>query len=272
MYPFVTISWIHIELTGVWIILAFLTFTFVCWRRCKIMQLPFENLYYRLPSMVALLYGWGAYGNFVLRSGQLIPYNFMDFYAMILPEDYKFHAAGIVIWLVIFLIIFINKQVGRFMRYKRMDCIFIWFMQAIIILWIFLVLGDDMIGKSTESRMWIYAFTPLSEVSKFNKVLPVGLFLSIAALLSFGISFIFKKRNPWPGWWYAWFGVFFFLLGIVLLFQNYSRHGVIMIHNITYDINQYICRIVSVYCIFRYRYIQHTTHKKMNKRVIHDII
>lgn len=272
MYPFVTISWAHLELTGIGIILAFLTFTFVCWRRCKLMQLSFAHLYYRLPAMIALIYWGGAYINFVLSNGQLFPHNFVDFYSMILPEDYKFHATGLILGAIIFLIIFINKQVGWFTRYKWIDCVFIGFMQAIIILGIFLVIGDDMIGKSTESRMWIYAFTPLSEVSKFNKVLPVWLFLSISALISFLISFIFKEKNAWPGRGYGWFSVFFFLLGIVLLFQHYVRHGVIMIYNVTYDINQFFCWILSIYCWLRYIYIQRTMHRKMNKRIIHDIV
>ena len=104
------------------------------------MQLPFENLYYWLPSMVALIYGGGAYISFILSTGQLLPHSFAEFYSLIFPEDYKFHATGMILGAMIFLIIFINKQVGWFMRYKWIDCIFIGFMQAIIVLGIFLVL------------------------------------------------------------------------------------------------------------------------------------
>ena len=68
-------------------------------------------------------------------------------------------------------------------------------MRAIIVLGIFLVIGDDMIGKTTESRLGIYALTPMSEVSKFNKVYPVGWFLSIAGFLSYLLSYVFKKNS-----------------------------------------------------------------------------
>ena len=68
-------------------------------------------------------------------------------------------------------------------------------MHACIVLGVFLVLGDDMIGRSTESWFGIYALTPLSEVAKFNKVYPVGIFLSISALVSYLSSYILKKYS-----------------------------------------------------------------------------
>lgn len=271
MYPFITISWIHLEVTGIGIILCFLVFMIVCRLRCKIMELPFKDLFYSLPGMIALIYLWWSYMRYILDTGNLLPHSIIDMYTILLPDDYKFHISGMIIWLIIFLIIFINQQSGRFIRHKRIDCIYIWLMQSIIVLGIFLVLWDDMIGVSTESRIGIYALTPLSEVAKFNKVYPVWLFLSIAALLSFIISFFFKKRSNWPGWWYAGFWTFLLWLWVVLLFQHYPRHGVILLYDIRYDINQYICRLLWVYCIIRYLYISHIIKRKMIKRVISNL-
>lgn len=100
-----------------------------------------------------------------------------------------------IVGMIVFLIFFIQQQPGWLVKYKRIDCIFVGMMNAIIVLGLFLVIGDDMIGRSTESWIGIYAFTPMSEVAKFNKVYPVGLFLSAAALISYALSYIFKKKS-----------------------------------------------------------------------------
>lgn len=271
MYPFVTISWLQIETTGIGIILSFLTFIIVCWFRSRKMLIPFSTLYYALPGMIAMIYGWGSYASFVLSTGYLLPHSIAHVYSILLPESYQFHAGGMILGMIIFLIFFINQQPGWLVKYKRIDCIFIGMMNAIIVLWIFLVIGDDMIGKSTESWLGIYAFTPMSEVAKFNKVYPVGLFLSGIALISYLISYIFKKKTSWPGRGFGAFGVFLFLLSIVLLYQHYPRHGVIMIGDVRYDINQYICRIVWILCILRYAWISGMSYRNMSQRIVHLI-
>jgi len=78
-----------------------------------------------------------------------------------------------IIGFIMFMLIFINQQSGWLMKYKRVDLLFISLMSGITVMGFFLVLGDDMIGISTESRMGIYALTPVSEVAKFNSVYPV---------------------------------------------------------------------------------------------------
>lgn len=271
MYPFVTISWAHIEITGLGIILAFLTFILVCRFRTQTMLISFSKLYYALPGMIALIYSSGSYVSFVLSTGNLFPSSLREFHHIFLPESYQFHAGGMIIGMLIFLILFVNQQPWRLVRYKRIDCIFVGSMHAMIVLWIFLVIGDDMIGKSTESRIGIYALTPVSEVAKFNKVYPVGLFLSCAALISYLASYIFKRHSSWPGWWFGWFWVFLLLLSIVLLYQHYPRHGVIMLGGIRYDINQYICWLLWILCLLRYTRISGISYKKMSQRIIHII-
>lgn len=268
MYPFVTIGSYHIELTGIGIIVCFLTFGIVSYYRCRTTLLPFHKLFYALPGAIALIYGGWSYMDFILRFGTLLPRSFNDLYYIILPENYSFHASGMILGFILFMIIFINQQSGWLMKYKRVDCLFIALMSGIFMMWWFLVLGDDMIGRSTESWLGIYALTPVSEVAKFNKVFPVGIFLSIAALLSLLASAWWKKYTTWPWWGYAWRWTFLFLFGIVLLFQNYPRHIVIMIADIRYDINQYICRIISFLCFVRYLRISAKTRRQMTQRIV----
>lgn len=268
MYPFVTIAWIHLELTGIGIILAFFVFMIVCRFRAQRMALSFQSLYSMLPAMIASIYfGW-SYIHFLLETGHILPYTVFEFYHLLLPSNYQFHPGGMIIWLVLFLIIFINNQSGRFVKHKRIDCIYIGLMYAVIVLGIFLILGDDMIGLSTDTRLWIYALTPMSEVSKFNKVLPVWLFLSLAALLSLWLSYPLKYKLRDVGRWYGWFGTFLLLLWGVLLMQHYARHGVIIVGGIRYDINQYIARTVGLYCLTRYIYIYLRLGNKSQHRII----
>ena len=271
MYPFVTISWIHIELTGIGIILSFLVFIIITWIQCKKSMLQFSNLYYSLVTMIVGVYGGGSYVDFILRSSSILPSSITDIYQIILPENYNFHLSGMIIWFIFFVIIFTYQQPWWLLRYKRIDCIFLWLMWTIVVLWIFLVIGDDVIGLSTESRIGIYALTPFSEVAKFNKVHPVGLYISLTALLGFVSSFLWKKKSSWPGRWYGWFGVFLILLSIAILYQNYPRYGVTIIYGVRFDINQYICRIAWVFCLSRYALISGVTYQKMTKRIVYLI-
>jgi hypothetical protein len=240
MYPFITIGWRHIEMTGLWFILWLIIFCIVCYIRSKKMNISFWDMFYALPTMIAIIYFFGSYSYLILNTWHFIPHNIVELSQIIIPPNYNFHAGGIIIGMVLSIIIFIYQQPSSILKKKWIDCLFLSYMNWIIIFGIFLVLGDDMIWLSTDSRLWIYAMTPLSEVAKFSQVYPVWLFVSIIALLSSLITiFIFKKNNN-SGWWIIGFWIFFLLLWFVLLFQIYPRHGVIEIWLLTVDINQYI--------------------------------
>lgn len=258
MYPFITIWWRHIEMTGLWFILWLLTFCIVCYLRTKKTNLIFTDMFYSLPTMIAIIYFFGAYSYFVFNHGYLIPHTIVELSTIIIPPNYSFHASGLALGIVVSIILFLYQNPSSIIQKKWIDSLFISYMSWIIVFWVLLVLGDDMIGISTTNFLWIYAMTPFSEVAKFNQVYPVWLFLSAAAGLSFVVSkFIFKRWTPW--WqWIGWFWLFFLLLGIVLIFQNYSRHAVISLWWLSIDINQYIIRTLSIFCRFWYILI----HKK----------
>lgn len=95
------------------------------------------------------------------------------------------------------IIIFIYKQPAKHTRKPWIDCLSISYMLGIVIFGIFLTLGDHMIGLPAAADHWlsVYALTPFSEVSKFTAVYPVGLFVSIVALLSYILSLIWFKKQ-----------------------------------------------------------------------------
>ena len=264
MYPFITLWWRHIEMTGLWFIVWLVIFCTVCYIHTKKMNIPFLDMFYSLPTIIGIIYLLGSYTYFILNTWNLIPHTISEISQIIIPPSYNFHAGWLMLGIVISLIVFIYQKTSRNVRNKRIDCIFISYMNGIIIFWIFLVLWDDMIWLSTTNRLWIYALTPFSEVAKFNQVYPVWLFVSFAALLSLSYStFILKKK--WNGWqWIGWFWIFFIMMGFVLMFQNYPRHWVLQIRWRLIDINQYIVWLIWILFIIWYIKIL----KKQKKSIV----
>lgn len=254
MYPFITLWWQHIEMTGLWVIIGIFIFCIICWIYAKKMNLIFAHLFYALPTLIIITYFFWAYVGFLFQTGHLIPYSIIELWQIIIPPDFGFHAAGICLGIVISTLIFLYKLPAKAMRKKWVDCLSVGYMIAIIVVWIFFLLGDHMIGLPTSSSIGVYSFSPFSEVSKFTAVFPVWLFLSIAALISYLTMLLIlrKQVSSWRG--FGWFALFFFLLSIVLLFQNYPRHGVISIGVVRIDINQYILLSLSILCALGYIY------------------
>lgn len=260
MYPFITLWWQHIEMTGLWVIIGIIIFCYICALYAKKMNLVFSHLFYEIPTFMIITYFFWAYTRFVLKTGQIIPYSIIELGQIIIPPEFWFHAAGLCIGFVLSTLVFLYKLPAKAMRKKWIDCLSLWTTAALIIVGIFFLLWDHMIGLPTTSNIWVYALTPLSEVSKFTSVLPVGFFLSVAALISYLTTLLIFKRQVENGRWFGAFGMFFFLLAIVLLFQNYPRHGVISIWDVRVDINQYILLLLSIIYSLWYIY----NYKKYN--------
>jgi len=87
-------------------------------------------------------------------------------------------------------------------------------------------MGDNFIGLSTTSFLGIKSLHSESQWNKFNLVYPIGLFLSLGSLLI--VAFIrFVRRRKTFGYGMLGFSLLSLLVGIVLMFQHYPRHGVL---------------------------------------------
>ncbi len=261
MYPFITLWWQHIEMTGLWVIIGIGIFCLVCYIYAKKMELEFSHLFYALPTLMIIIYFFGSYGGFVLKSWHIIPYSIIELGQIIVPPEFWFHAWSLAIGMVFSTLVFLYKLPTKAIRKKRIDCLSIGYIVALIIVGIFFVLWDHMIGLPTISSIGISSLSEQSEVNKFTRVYPVGFFLSIAALCTYWVTLlIFRKQVPsWRG--FGTFSLFFFLLAIVLLFQNYPKHGVISIGDIRIDINQYILLCLSILCMIGYVYNYKKYHR-----------
>ena len=91
---------------------------------------------------------------------------------------------------------FFKKLVVGSEKLKWMDLFFFSTSMAIIPMGVFFVLGDTIIGKPAPfSSIGVSDLTAggVSELSKYGKVFPVGIFLSIISLLSLGITIAGKS-------------------------------------------------------------------------------
>jgi hypothetical protein len=75
------------------------------------------------------------------------------------------------------------------------DILFFAFSLSIVPLGIFLLLGDNFIGLPTTAGIGVKALHFESQLNKFDAVYPIGLFLSIGALLSTLTVWILKMTK-----------------------------------------------------------------------------
>lgn len=267
MYPFITLRWQHIEMTGLWFIIGIIIVCLICRYHAPKLGIVFSDLLYFLPNFMIIVYFCGAYIWFVLRTQHLFPYSMREVSQIIIPPNFWFHASGLVIWFVIALLVFLYKLRPTISKKARIDCLALGISGALSVVWMFLILGDQMIWLPTSSQIGIHALTPLSAISKFKAVLPVWLFITIASLVVYSISiFVLKHQIP-SGRGMGSFWFLFLFIAIILLFQNYSRHGVIRIGSIHVDINQYVYLTMSTifFIWYYYNYIKYH-HLRSSKK------
>ncbi|MDR0651414.1 MAG: hypothetical protein LBG59_08730 [Candidatus Peribacteria bacterium] len=198
MFPFIEIAGVKISMTALGIIVALLTFIGTTYYLCKKNHQDFFKLFYRLPLRIIFVCLLGRYTMVVLETSSFIPTSFAQLLTILHPKQFNFHFVGILIALVISLGTFFATIKRTENKKIRADILFSGICNAMIILGIFLTLGDTFIGKPTDSIFAIKTLHPESELTKFDGVYPVGLFLSIGALVvSIIINFlkIFLKKN-----------------------------------------------------------------------------
>lgn len=254
MWPYITLWSTQIYMTGIWIVIGFITFIVSVWFHAKKNNFTYKQFFNSLPLLIVLLYVLWTYFFLIIEHGTILP-NWETLTQVFSPNWYNFHFVGIVVAFLIYLVIFLKRIKSPSQLRKWIDIFFYSLAVAAIPLWIFLVFGDDFIGTTTSWPLGIQAFTDQSKLSKYSSVLPVWLFLSLTWLLSIIAIEIIKRRYKKPGVWYLGFAVFYFLLSIVFLFQQYPKHGVAKFFGLTVDIKQYTCWIIMILCIYAFIYI-----------------
>lgn len=250
MYPYIILWWSKFYMTGIGIVISFLVFLFVALHFTKKYHQNFWKLFYRLPFFIVLTYFLWSYVNFLFNVG-VFPTSGAEFAQLISPYGYKFHFVGMLVGMFISISIFLKKIVRVENKKVRSDILFFSLVISLIPLWLFLLMGDNFIGTTTSSWMWIKSLHSDSQRNKFNLIYPIGLFLSLGSLfIVIYIKSIKKKRF---GYGMLGFMILLIFVSLLMLLQQYSRHAVFSIGNIMFDINQYSAWIVACICYFTYK-------------------
>ncbi len=258
MYPFFTIRGVKFYMTGIGIVVSFISFITIVWYLSKRYLQWFWKFFYWLPLVITLIYFLGSYTQFALSNQTLIPTSFEHIISIIGPYWYKFHFAGILVGLVIAMVIFFKKIKTVENKKTWADIFFYWFTLCLIPLGIFLLLGDNFIGKTSSSFLAMRSLHSESLWNKFDTVYPIGLFLSIWAGLLASVLHLKKiiRKKRWFGM--QWLAYLLIIINIVLMMQQYPRYMVISFGSISIDIKQHISFFVIMMCFY--------FHKKRNSQ------
>ena len=178
MYPYITIRGVKLYMTGVGIVISFLAFIGIVWYLSRRYLQSFWRFFYWLPILISLAYFLGSYTQFVLSTQQLIPLSWSDFIHILSPYGYKFNFAGILLGILIALIIFFKNIKTIENKKIWIDIFFFAFSLSLVPLGIFLTMGDNFIGVSTNSALGMKSLHSESQWNKFDAVYPIGLYLS----------------------------------------------------------------------------------------------
>lgn len=256
MYPFLTIWWAKIYMTGIGIVISFLSFIIIIWYLSKRYLQWFWKFFYWLPLVITLVYFLWSYTQFILSNQAILPRTIEQILSIIGPYWYKFHFAWILLGLVIALWIFFKKI--KTIENKKIwaDIFFYAFTLSIVPLGIFLLLGDNFIGNTTDSFLGMKSLHMESQWNKFDWIYPIWLFLSIWALII--ALFVHIRRIIWKKRWFGmqWLAFLLIMINIVLIMQQYPRYMVISVWNISIDIKQHLSFFVIMLCLYY--------HKKRN--------
>jgi len=211
----------------------------------------FLKFFYWIPLALILMYFMWAYVQFILDIGW-IPTSIEQLKILLSPYNYNFHFVGILIWLTLAMAKFF-KSIQRYENKKiRADIFFYSFSLALVPLWLFLLLWDDFIGKTTNGFLWVQSLHQDSELNKFTAIYPIGLFISIGSLIITLIFLFLKKIKKRFGLWMWGMSLLLVTINLILLLQQYPRYWVVTIGNITFDIKQHISFLVIMFCLWVY--------------------
>ncbi|MDR0607264.1 MAG: hypothetical protein LBG52_02690 [Candidatus Peribacteria bacterium] len=229
MFPYFELFGAKISMMVVGMILVLMVFILTCHFLAKRNHQDFYKLFYQLPIRVIVIYILGRYTTVALAMSSLIPSSLTEILNILRPHNFDLHFVGIAVALFVFFTSFFSSIKRTENKKIWADILFSAFCNGVIIMGIFLTLGDGFVGKPTTDGLVIKALHPESSLTKFDGVYPIGLFLSIGALL---VSFLFNfVKILWRKNGLGMRGLLGLLLviNICFLFQHYPRYGIFTI-------------------------------------------
>lgn len=246
MYPYLELFGTKLYMTGIGIVLACIVFLVTAWILARKYHQEFMRLFNWLPWLLIPTYILWLYTSFVLDYGFFIPTS-LHFLS---PYGYNFSLIGVLIACFFSVLLFMTQFRRSETKKVWLDILFFSFINAIIILWVFLLLGDNFVGKAYGGALGVNALMPESALVKYESVFPIGIFLSLGALAINVIITLWKLSLKKAGLG-LWGFIFLFVLLLMLLpFWNYPAHGVVSIFGkVSLDLNHYVLLFLIGYCL-----------------------
>ncbi len=255
MYHYITLGDTKIFLTWIGIMLFLATFLVSTKYYCQKYNLNFSTFFRFVPQSILITYLLGTYSRYLIESFIVFPTDPQQRLLYLTPAGYTFHFVGIIIWIFVCAHRFFRRVVKPEQRHLRVEVFFHSLMWALIPLGVCLLMGDNFIGKQTNGGIYVSAIRSDSAVAIYDKVIPLGLYLSILWLAGHFFTKLLdstytKRWRKWWRWYFA-FGIFLIALSILLLRQQYPRHIVMQIAWISIDIKQYLAWILAWFFLYK---------------------
>lgn len=252
MYPYISFHGIDISMTGLGLVIAYLTFLINVYFLSQKHKLNFLPFFLSQPLFIILVYLWGrtvtVLIDIITNNATHLSFSLDAVISLFLPVDFKFHYVGILTWLIIYFRLFLSQKASRRNIAVRINIFCTSLYVSLIPLWLFFLMGDNVIGKPTNGILGVYRFTDETDLLKYNMVYPFGLFLSIRSFLVLLIKKFLEKNIRKPQWLIN-FALFLLGTSFLLLYQKYPRHGVMQIIGITIDLKQYFSRLLVLFLL-----------------------
>lgn len=136
MYPYVELFGMKLYMTGIGIVLACVVLLITAWTLARKYHQEFMKLFNWLPWLLIPTYILGLYVSFVFESGSFFPTSLK----FLSPYGYNFHLVGVVVACFASILLFLRQFRRNETKKIWIDILFFSFINAIIILGVFLLL------------------------------------------------------------------------------------------------------------------------------------
>lgn len=252
MYPTLSIRWLSLSMTWIWIVIFLIVFILIAKKKAHVQWLQFRALLRYLPFIILLAYLLWSRSWYFWSDHTIISFSWRQRLLYLSPYEYHFHFTWIALWATIWR--------WKFLKTQRWEVHHLWWSIlfeslciATIPLWIFFLLGDHFIWKPVDSGWFVSAIDPESNVATFDTVIPLWLYLWAWAWLLYILIVFLHTRNPQLRRTFIWLITYVLWRWILLLRQIYPRHAVIKLWTTTVDVKQYMCILIAL-LIARQRY------------------
>ena len=255
MYPYIQLRWFSISMTWLWIISFLVVFLFIAKKRSARYGVQFRTLLRHIPIIIMLAYLLWTWSRYLRSDFIVISFDPRQWLLYLSPYEYRFHFSGMILWIAIGWYKFLKTQ-RREHHIHRRSILFESICLASLPLWICLLLGDHFIWRPVDTWRYLSAIDPLSKMAVYDKVVPIGIYLSVWSWIIYILIALLHKRKPKIHRAFPWLMLYRLMIGSILIRQIYPRHFVAKAFGQTVDIKQYICLFLILLIARQRRLIQ----------------